>query len=727
METQRSQPADKKLRTIIQWQRELSIHTICDFPPELLARTVKFLAYFDILRAGMVCKLLNAIVREDPEIAELLHKRTCRSMAGCPFELCGETESSEAAVVHPALQFMSYCMGEEIETAAIFRSGAETDTHPNSLQKFPIIELGNSARLRYTPYCHTDVHQITKRVQRNGPGRRELSTRGASTVLDGLQAIVRECAVTYSTPDFGMKVMIRLVIDSPVLTLPRTSDGLVTDDMVGQAFQAAFTSEGVRRGKWLNKAHCLEGFRRYEGLEAVRKGLRVNAVMILGSQPSEDEFFRPKADSEISLSLSFPISLSQLPHPPFDFLRKIASPQLKDRKVKRIEVHRWACLRTIRFEIDIGHRAITSHALPQAACEEARGKPRLSSEVPADQAMPGRMGRSSCDCPGRVSHARQRHKSSRRHLHSRDACMRILSVHVVRKKKSAPAACDLPAVRLSTIANKESVPNSYGKAVIQDREGLEVWRMGEEPHQVIGRDEKFLGHQARERAPGIDEQLDHTLDRGEAPDMQLAERGSAKSDKETDGNDEYRKGLDRLDADHRSGIRECAQVEAAGGLEETEGTDLGDGQERMELQQVAAAAEFERMQTRGVPDGETVAEGVECGKFAVLGSNAQMHRRRWQGLQPCIVRGSFEEDQPYPLVRRAGSPNEIGLTVLGGDKYCGQNLVRDPANRGRMKRLRRDDMPTYGTLLLEGSLLRIQGAEVCSSKSIAAMRATILA
>jgi hypothetical protein len=29
-----------------------------------------------------------------------------------------------------------------------------------------------------------------------------------------------------------------------------------------------------------------------------------------------------------------------------------------------------------------------------------------------------------------------------------------------------------------------------------------------------------------------------------------------------------------------------------------------------------------------------------------------------------------------------------------------------------MKRLRRDDMPTYGTLLLEGSLLRIQGAEV---------------
>ncbi|KAJ7863925.1 hypothetical protein B0H13DRAFT_1899396 [Mycena leptocephala] len=207
------------------WQRELSIHTICDFPPELLARTVKFLAYFDILRAGMVCKLLNAIVREDPEIAELLHKRTCRSMAGMymrPFELCGETESSEAAVVrifhrrpgrksgfivaqvHPALQFMSYCMGEEIETAAIFRSGAETDTHPNSLQKFPIIELGIAHDFATRPTVTQMFIKSQKEFNETGLAgpfcARVINTRGV-TVLDGLQAIVRECAVTYSTPD----------------------------------------------------------------------------------------------------------------------------------------------------------------------------------------------------------------------------------------------------------------------------------------------------------------------------------------------------------------------------------------------------------------------------------------------------------------------------------------------------------------------------------------------
>ncbi|KAJ7699708.1 hypothetical protein B0H14DRAFT_3904531 [Mycena olivaceomarginata] len=248
-------PANKELRTII--QRELSIHTICDFPSELLARTMKLLAYFDILRAGMVCKLWNTVVREDPEIAELLHKRTCRSIAG-PFELCGETESSEPVVVHPALQLMSYCMGQEIETAAIFRPATETVTHPDSLQKFPIIDLGIAHDFATRPTVHF---------------ARELPTRGASLFSMFCRPLSREC----------------FVIDSPVLTLPRTSDGLVTDDMVDQAFQAAFTPEGVRRGKWLNKAHCLEGFRRYEGLEAVRKGLRVNAAVVLGSQPSEDE------------------------------------------------------------------------------------------------------------------------------------------------------------------------------------------------------------------------------------------------------------------------------------------------------------------------------------------------------------------------------------------------------------------------------------------------------
>ncbi|KAJ7891132.1 hypothetical protein B0H13DRAFT_2340628 [Mycena leptocephala] len=98
------------------------------------------------------------------------------------------------------------------------------------------------------------------------------------TVLDVLQAIVREC----------------LVIDSPVLTLRSTND--VTDDMVDLALQGAFTPDGRRRGKWLNKADCLEGFRRYEGLEATRDGLRVNAVARLSSQPVAGEFFGPKRD-----------------------------------------------------------------------------------------------------------------------------------------------------------------------------------------------------------------------------------------------------------------------------------------------------------------------------------------------------------------------------------------------------------------------------------------------
>ncbi|KAJ7084940.1 hypothetical protein C8R44DRAFT_51152 [Mycena epipterygia] len=55
---------------------------ICDFPPELVARIMKLLAYFDILRASMVCKLWSAIILEDPEITQLLYKRACRSLTG---------------------------------------------------------------------------------------------------------------------------------------------------------------------------------------------------------------------------------------------------------------------------------------------------------------------------------------------------------------------------------------------------------------------------------------------------------------------------------------------------------------------------------------------------------------------------------------------------------------------------------------------------------------------
>ncbi|KAF8212806.1 hypothetical protein K438DRAFT_1957407 [Mycena galopus ATCC 62051] len=203
-------------------------HTICDFPPELLARIVKTLGHFDILRAGMVCKFWNAVVREDPEIAELLHKRICRSISH-PSDFCGETALGEPVVVHPALQFMSYCMGEQIETAAILRPAKETDAHPDSSQRFPIIDLGIAHDFATRPTVTQMFIKPKKEFTDPGMGgpfcARVTNTRGV-TVLDVLQAIVRE---------------------------------------------------------------------RYEGLEAVRKGLRVHAVVVLGLQRSEDEFYSPKA------------------------------------------------------------------------------------------------------------------------------------------------------------------------------------------------------------------------------------------------------------------------------------------------------------------------------------------------------------------------------------------------------------------------------------------------
>ncbi|KAJ7225122.1 hypothetical protein B0H12DRAFT_1240699 [Mycena haematopus] len=164
---------------------ELSLQ-ICALPPELLARILKLLAYFDILRASMVCKQWNELVGQDPEIAQLLYKRTCRSIAD--------------------------------------------DSGSNELDGF------------------------------DGSG-------------DRVVAIVREC----------------LVIDSPVMTLPTTDN--VTDEMVNEALCGAFTPDGKRRGRWLNKADCLEVFRRYEGLEATRNGLRANSIARLGLQPVAGEFF----------------------------------------------------------------------------------------------------------------------------------------------------------------------------------------------------------------------------------------------------------------------------------------------------------------------------------------------------------------------------------------------------------------------------------------------------
>ncbi|KAJ7658511.1 hypothetical protein B0H14DRAFT_3179391 [Mycena olivaceomarginata] len=48
-----------------------------DFPSELLAKVIQSLPYFDILRAGMVSKLWSSVVREDPIISKLLHKKAC--------------------------------------------------------------------------------------------------------------------------------------------------------------------------------------------------------------------------------------------------------------------------------------------------------------------------------------------------------------------------------------------------------------------------------------------------------------------------------------------------------------------------------------------------------------------------------------------------------------------------------------------------------------------------
>ncbi|KAJ7671293.1 hypothetical protein DFH06DRAFT_1293345 [Mycena polygramma] len=252
---------------------------ICAFPPELLGRILKMLGYFDILRSSMVCKLWNELVREEPEIAQLRFKRICRSIAdnSGTSQLDEFQNSGDPVVIHPALQIMSYSMGENIQTAAIHRPSP----HGKKPSQFSIIDLSIAHDFATRP----TVTQVFVRPKVDFGDRTGLSgafcakatnARGV-TVLNVLQAIVREC----------------FVLDSPVLTVPSTT---VTDDIVVQALQAAFTPDGKRRGKWLNKADCLEGFRRYEGLEATRDGLRLNAVARLSSQPVEGEFHGPKRD-----------------------------------------------------------------------------------------------------------------------------------------------------------------------------------------------------------------------------------------------------------------------------------------------------------------------------------------------------------------------------------------------------------------------------------------------
>ncbi|KAJ6496012.1 hypothetical protein C8R45DRAFT_1211721 [Mycena sanguinolenta] len=252
---------------------------ICDYPPELLGKILRRLAYFDILRASLVCKFWNAVINEDPRIAESLHRMTCRVIAE-HFDLGEWDESGEPVAVHPALQIMSYSMGEKIETAVIHRSMQATLDSPNGMLQFPIIDLTIANDFATRPTV-TQIFVKTARDFRanlTGPFWAKATNARGVTVLDVVQAVVREC----------------LKLDSPVLSVPRVAT--LTDDMVEEAMKAVITPDGKRIGRWLNKADCLQGFRRYEGLTAIREGLRVNAAVNLRFQPVKDEFRKPRKD-----------------------------------------------------------------------------------------------------------------------------------------------------------------------------------------------------------------------------------------------------------------------------------------------------------------------------------------------------------------------------------------------------------------------------------------------
>ncbi|KAJ7927364.1 hypothetical protein B0H13DRAFT_2653571 [Mycena leptocephala] len=87
--------------------------TIQDLPSELLAKVIQSLPYFDIVRAGMVSKLWSSVVREDPIISKLLHKK-----ASFIESSSHDTDSTDVAV-HPALQLMVYIMRDSIRAAVI--------------------------------------------------------------------------------------------------------------------------------------------------------------------------------------------------------------------------------------------------------------------------------------------------------------------------------------------------------------------------------------------------------------------------------------------------------------------------------------------------------------------------------------------------------------------------------------------------------------------------------
>ncbi|KAJ6496000.1 hypothetical protein C8R45DRAFT_151991 [Mycena sanguinolenta] len=273
----------QSMRSIDITARRLHRETaICDYPPELLAKILRRLAYFDIIRASLVCKFWNAVIKEDPGIAELLHKRTCLAIAE-HFDLGEWDEPGEPVAVHPALQIISYSMGEKIETAVIHRSTQAPLDSPNGMLQFSIIDLtianDFATRPTVTQFFIIPEQDFNCNAGLSGPFLAKATNTRGVTVLDVVQAIVREC----------------LVLDSPVMMFPRDwIVNCVTDEMVEEAMKSVITPDGKRIGKWLNKADCLEGFRRYEGLGAIREGLRVNAAVRLGWQPVEDEFCKPR-------------------------------------------------------------------------------------------------------------------------------------------------------------------------------------------------------------------------------------------------------------------------------------------------------------------------------------------------------------------------------------------------------------------------------------------------
>ncbi|KAF8218137.1 hypothetical protein K438DRAFT_19121 [Mycena galopus ATCC 62051] len=119
------------------------IRDIREFPLELLAKIFKQLAYFDIIRASQVCRLWRGIVQSDPGIAELLYKRMCRFIADFSETMLPDGQAPyDPVTIHPALQIMTYTMGDELETAVIRNMSQDAkDMDPTQQREYQVIDL----------------------------------------------------------------------------------------------------------------------------------------------------------------------------------------------------------------------------------------------------------------------------------------------------------------------------------------------------------------------------------------------------------------------------------------------------------------------------------------------------------------------------------------------------------------------------------------------------------